>query len=517
MDKANEESQALQADWLIDFIEMCVTDEIFNEINRRDDAGHRRERRAFARMFPVLSAPPADVEQIKAKLLTVLPEGASPSQQSDFRQVNKAIASGISVFTTHDEGILSRATQVADLFGLRVVRPGQLIVELDALRREDEYRPGRLAGTCLSNQRSSGASLSSWAAAFQNGSSGEAKRGFSQTVSAFLARPEQHEVWLACSENAQLAALTVWDFTHCGELRLPVFRVARGPLVPTLARYLAFAAVRAAVERKCVVTRITDKHLQAEVKGVLRSEFAATGANELVKVNPFGAGTAADLAALLEQTAVAHGLDPKVANPFGSQLTHPETLASPEKVLQIEKTVWPFKVQDGQLPCFIMPIEPKWAKHLFDYRLAERELLGADETIAMNREFVYYRSRQPKLPTAPARVLWYVSKRVGQLRAASLVTEAEIGPAESLFRKYQRYGVYLRQHVQEKAGGDMRNEVIAVTCCNTESLPHTIPFKALTAALRDHSIRTQFQSPIRVSSEAYFQLYRAAASGAGHA
>jgi len=44
-DERNSETLALMADWLQDEIELCVTDEIFNEISRDKDEKRRKKRR----------------------------------------------------------------------------------------------------------------------------------------------------------------------------------------------------------------------------------------------------------------------------------------------------------------------------------------------------------------------------------------------------------------------------------------------------------------------------------------
>ena len=50
-EREDEESKALVADWLPEDIELCLTDEIFNEIDRRDMPEERIKNRQLAQSF----------------------------------------------------------------------------------------------------------------------------------------------------------------------------------------------------------------------------------------------------------------------------------------------------------------------------------------------------------------------------------------------------------------------------------------------------------------------------------
>jgi len=60
----------------------------------------------------------------------------------------------------------------------------------------------------------------------------------------------------------------------------------------------------------------------------------------------------------------------------------------PERVLELERLFWPTKITDSCIPCFIVPIKPVWAQHLFDEGLASQTLFGSRLTPALLRECV---------------------------------------------------------------------------------------------------------------------------------
>ena len=121
------------------------------------------------------------------------------------------------------------------------------------------------------------------------------------------------------------------------------------------------------------------------------------------------------------------------------------------------------KLADAALPCFIVPIRPQFAEHLFDERLAAGGVLGADVDLALNPESVYYRAARPFVLSSPARVLWYVSKHDNYqgtmaIRACSRVVEVARGTPKQLFSRFRRLGVYEWRHVLATADGEHDKE-----------------------------------------------------------
>ena len=62
---ANRESKALLADWLQEEIELCLTKEIFNEINRNEDGEQRNKSRVYADSFVIVSDSDNKYQKVK--------------------------------------------------------------------------------------------------------------------------------------------------------------------------------------------------------------------------------------------------------------------------------------------------------------------------------------------------------------------------------------------------------------------------------------------------------------------
>lgn len=75
---------------------------------------------------------------------------------------------------------------------------------------------------------------------------------------------------------------------------------------------------------------------------------------------------------------------------------------------------------DVGVPSYIIPIQPSWARELFDSKLAAQGLFEPEQTLILNTQNVYYRSAQGGNPVPGARLVWYVSGQHGgtEIKAA---------------------------------------------------------------------------------------------------
>src|SRR5690606_29935262 len=114
------------------------------------------------------------------------------------------------------------------------------------------------------------------------------------------------------------------------------------------------------------------------------------------------------------------------------------------------RRVWPTKFRSVDLPVFVVPIWPIFAKQLFDTELASQDLFGLPPELGFRLENAYYRSARPQvIHEAPARILWYVSQGkgtpehgAGRIRAASYLDAVRIGKPKALYSEHRRLGVF---------------------------------------------------------------------------
>jgi hypothetical protein len=505
------ESKSLQADWLFDSIELQVTDEIFNEIDRREDRDQRKKHRAQAQSFPIVRHDNARFQEIRDSLRKLFPPVMSPSDESDLHQFAKTIAADIPFFVTRAEDQLSKADALYELHGLTVARPATLIVDLDQLRRESEYRPRRVAGSLKTIHLIKGGQEDALADRFQCDSLGESRHHFVRELTAFLSSPANFKCHAIYDENKAALALLVYGSGKEGILEMPLFRVARGSLAPTVARYLAKHSILTACREKRGVVVVSDTCVSQAVADALHeSSFTYKDGRWTRVVLDFSASKE-EIVQHVESLGKQFEDEKDLLSEIASGLREtPVTDAA--KLAEFESFMWPTKILDAEIPSYIIPIQPGWAQHLFDEHLAGQELFGARADLALNCEAVYYRAKTLCGLTAPARILWYVSQNddfsgAGSIRASSRLEEFLVDTPKKLYTRYRRLGVYKWRNVYALAKEDVNNRIMAIRFSDTELLTKSILWPEMRNLLTAGGIRSQIQTVTRIPSKLFASLY----------
>lgn len=510
----NEESKALVADWLQDSIELCLTDEIYNEIDRNRDPHERKRQRTLASRFTHLPCKLEDMQKVITAMRSFFPSRMSPSQASDLRHIARAVGGGAQFFITRDENLLARAEDIYQTCGISVVRPCDLIIHLDAFSKEAKYQPARLAGSLVRINllpSGQGGLITRLFCCYQQG---ESKTEFRRNLNRFLSDPETFETNIVNDVEQNPLALVVYARPNRQELQIPMIRVANGPLARALAQRLIFYGILNSGREKRVVTKVTDKYLCDVILETLQGAgfFSCNGA--WTKINlPVVEKTETITAELLSLAARCPDEHDHLLR-LATALQRATEINDVRTVSLIEKYLWPAKVLDADIPSFIVPIQPRWAMHLFDEDLARQNLFGAKAEVALAQENVYYRAARPKVLSAPGRILWYVSQEEGcpgskHVRACSILDELVIGKPKDLFRRFRRLGIYEWRDVLALAKNDISRDIIAIQFSNTELFSNPIPWQTLQQVLREERGRgSQIQSPIRISNGTFMRLYQ---------
>lgn len=511
------DSQALLADWLQGSLTLYITKELFNEIDRNQAGPVDRKRlRLEANRFE--QCPTGDwtaVERIYHQLATPLPPKGQ-RDGSDLRQLAYAIESGIPFFVTQDKRLLDAGDDIYRSHSLTVIRPSDLILQVDALEQEGRYQPRRFSGTTLHIGRIRAGQDDLLVSRLQNSASGESKASFLEQLRKVLAAPDATVCeWVAGPEGEALA-LTARTATAAGELHVPMLRVAPGPLAPTLARHLLFHCLKQAVKQGCHALWITDRFLDSATRQAIRMDPFMETQEGWLRLCISRTATAVELLQQLGELTSRLDVAPDALRSYISKISPEELSQNPRLAADFERMFWPAKIADAQIPTYIVPIQPHWAQHLFDEQMAAHDLFGARLDLALNREAAYYRADSPPRLVSPARILWYVSKdkksRFGgtaHLRACSRLEDVVVDTPKALFRRFRRLGVYEWKHVLETARGKLDGKLMALQFCDSEALRSPVAWEQMQAVLKEVGVRTQLQSPTKIPPEAFVRLYNA--------
>ena len=481
------ESMSLRADWVSASIVLCVTRELFSDLNNNKNDIERKRLRNVARTYPEKGDSSPEFELVHSGLLRILPAPVSRQDKADYRHLAYAISAEVPFFVTRDDAILRQADELARTFPITVLRPAELITQIDIVRRSAEYEPVLLNGSPIQSRRVNGDEISHLSELFLAYGGGEAKTAFNTELRNACAEPEVSEAVIVNGADGQPAALVVLHRVD-NLLEIRLFRVRDNRLSATLARAMAMRAIAEAVRHDCIASVLADEYAPVVVLEALREVGFSRIAERLWKLHLSGIRTCEEIATWLasgrEQTRhdeafalAAALLDDVLAFP------------SPQRLLDLERRMWPGRVSHPLLPTFIIPVQPRWAEHLFDGQLAAETLFKADPWLALNCENAYYKAAIPAVVSSPARALWYVSKdsarKVQEFRAVSLIEEAYVGTAKELFRQHRRLGVYSWRDLMEMTNGCSDKKIMAVRFTMTQTFERPVAREQFFRRLRE--------------------------------
>lgn len=514
VDRETEDSKAILADWLQSEIELCLTDEIDNEINRYEDKTRREKLRSFSTTFTRLTCNQADFEKISQALAKYFPDKMTVNDASDFRHLARAIAANAQFFITRDQGILDKEEAIYEEFKVSILRPSDLIIRLDELRREADYQPVRLAGTSIERRLLQAGQQNLLIGSFLLHKNGETRVVFKQRLQNYIAERDRFECNVIWDGKEDSLALLVYDRSEDYELRIPMLRVRRNrSLLPTVIRHLLLLSIKTSAQEGRSFTRITDSNLDNTLVNSIVQDKLIQVEDGWLRANLAIAKTSAELSRDINSLTDKLSQEYQFCLEFSKVLKQPDSVANVQLISEIERSLYPAKVIDAEIPTFIIPIHPEWAENLFDEELAKQDLFGAKKELALRREVVYYRSaRNSGGLVAPGRILWYVSQgkkaghyyKVKSIRAYSNLDEIIVDTPKNLFHQFRRLGIYTFNDVLKTANNDFQKKVMAIKFSDTEIFNKPIPFEEVQNILEK---RVTLQSPYKISPKEFEKLY----------
>jgi len=337
----------------------------------------------------------------------------------------------------------------------------------------------------------------------------ETKAQFQQKLRRFLTNSKSFTCLKVINGQDEPLALIVYGKHNDYELEIPIIRVSDNPLSATLAQHLIFKSILHSASENRQSTIINDSSLQDKVYKAIQEQRFVRVAEDFYKLNLAVVETAFQLSKRLKKIVSNSGNQYKFCTQLAKSIKHSDFIYNIQESANIERFLFPAKIIDAEIPNYIIPIQAKWAKDLFDEGLANQDLFGAKKELAFNKEAVYYRSAKTygKLK-APFRILWYVSidpsyAHVGAIRACSLADEVIIDKPENLFQIFQRLGVYKLNDISS-INQNKDDNIMAIRFSYTELL-NKIELRTIQKILNKPKI--VFQSLYRVDNHVFKQLY----------
>lgn len=476
----HEEATGLMVDWLRPLVEYSISPELSLEILRQPDPTIQRKSQQAAETYLQI---PVNTDQLKTLATSIrarLGWIESDNNCGDTQHLAYTALSGCRYFITRDETILASAPILEDEFGVIAMLPRQFAMQSYELQREDQYRPVGVGDTQFRRRRLAQEDAHQLYNIFRNELIAERKKDFEQRVAARLAHPDQHYNTLY-EDQAGKPLLFTSTGTLPDEFQMEFFRTVRHPLTSQLARYALNQLVAQATQENRWIVTCTDNPLDQQASVALSSAgFMDVPKHGLLKLAPPLIGSPSEVVANLRAhpwlTAELRAHAEHLAFSIEKATEQPK-----EWLPQVEHVLWPTKILHPELGNFIIPIQPTWARRLFDEGIAGLYSGRDHEQLLLNWENVYYSmSKRQALMRPGSHILWYVSSESGYnvsaIRACSTVEEVRGGTARELHSQFKRLGVYRLRDLHQLAG-DREGPMLAIRFTRTELFRNPISLK----------------------------------------
>ena len=445
------ESGTLAADWVEDFAELVVTADVASTWDG-DDGSERVAGQLLG--FRVLeSGSQEQRDRVRARLDDSV--DLQPMSRL-LTSISEASAGGATHFLTRDAGVLDHSDTIEELTGLTILTPDDFLLRLHSQGDERDYRTRAIAASRLSISSSpsipTDEDLAAYCPQTPDGQSGELKRHLVGAVTRDSGRVDE----IVAETGTRLALAASYHLNQ--SVVATVLRSSAAGDAYTCIRQLSHHLRVGAADRGQTQVRVEDAS-----DGTVASALADEGFRKH------------DGAWIAEVRIDIHGPEDSLPAELDDARLGALT---PERVSEYEKYMWPSKVFAGAVPCYVVPIQPEYARALLGYEELQGRLFEEHESAAMARENVYYRS--PRRLEVPARLLWWVSRGgpTGGMRALSWLDATDSGDPRQLHQKYRHRGVLSEQDVVGRARVTRESgapKVTALLFSRTEVFPQPVP------------------------------------------
>ena len=362
-------SKALLSDFLVGSLELWITDELLNEINRQKNPEKRKKSRSRARSFSIVESDPDLFEGFEKRLKQLFP-GRKPSQRSDIRQLAKAAASSVKTFVTKDGDLLKHSKEIFDTIGLEVVNPAELIIRLHELFEVQFYSPDRIAGFNLRWDRLTSSDLANFP--FDFFLNWERKGKFREKLESLIVQPDHYECEVLRSGD-DIIALRVLKNSSNQMLISPLARVAFSANSSLFGRFLIADTLSKSVEKNLDMVKFEDSTLTPS----LIPELLDMGFIECN--NSFVRFCFSRCLSRKEVLSVISEVCPEVESAYQDMSD-----------LELEQCCSPLVLNSTDQNYYLIPIIPVYAMGLIDRHQSAEDLFGGDPNVLLRWNNVYY-------------------------------------------------------------------------------------------------------------------------------
>ncbi|WP_373123061.1 GNAT family N-acetyltransferase [Mycobacterium marinum] len=486
-----------------DRIQILVTPELNNELNRNPDAFERQRLLQIAAAYPPLAVDPSLVNDVEANLIQRLARAPVSVQDcSDVRHVAYALAAGIGIVVTHDRTAKSRLSTVArELGNVVVTNPSELVVLLDEKEDQPAYAPRALkeTGYTFAEAGADSSALNN----FINTAEGERRTAFRDVCECLArARPRSHRLILQDTQANSVGLIGTAPRRDMLEVLL--LRTRPCGLRSSVAAQLVGQLRVLAAQQSLEIITVLDNFLDSAIYDALLEDGFHPCDDGLIAITIPGPSNLEALRIRFDeyweklQRDHRDGLEPL------KSVVQQETSAT--AAYQLEHQLRPLRLLDAPLDTWILPIKPAYAMELFGY---PAQLFERHSELGIQREHVFFRGAKSG-ESPPGRILWYASSPESAIFAISTLVEVRDLPPEIAYRKFKRLGVYDLKRLEATASSTGTIRALRIT--DTELLTNPIPLRSLRRLEAETGRTLQLVSASKIDTAWFSELMREASA-----
>lgn len=500
------EVEMLNSDWLTTEIEYYITAETLSEIFRDKTTARSNQSKKFLANFNELNINKNDVNQLERELRSIL-IGTSENDLSDRRQLAETIISGNKYFLTLDREILSKKEHLENKYNLTVLSPTTFSFEIDELKNSANYYPSKLSASNFTINKLSSKENTTLDCFLHTQK--ENKKKFENKIDIVL--NNNGELMIIKENECKISF--IGHYKKDDYLIVELLRMTKHHLAQTILMQNIFDLINYAVKNKILYIKINSTYISEPSKRVLEQfGFYKTGDfyikvvfNNIIKKSIVNN----TLSSIVKVIPELKDLIPTTSSDENSYDSWTYYI--------LEKKLWPLKIDCDDIPCFIIPIKPAYARELFDTKAAKQTLFGVTPKLIWNNENVYYRSVLPNIEKVPARIIWYASSDKNSHRQKAIVgtsylDEIIIGPAKTVYNQYKKYGIFdWNLHITPMTKGNENKEIKVLKFSHSESFSNPVSYRYLKQILANNNqSHNNFVSPVQINSSTFMEIYKQA-------
>ncbi len=486
--EVTQPSKALISDQFVDSVNLWYTDELYSEISRHRNASEREEARTRAKQFLELRHDPQLIDDFVAKLKRILPARRT-NQMSDIMHLAKTAASEIEVFVTRDRLLLNRARQINDAVNVLVQSPTGLIVKLREITEAVPYAPDYVSGPGLAWRRLTSQELLAFP--FERFlQHGEKRRDLETKVNSLLSNTSASEVEVLWFANEPIA-LRGLAYGSASTITVTLCRLTRSDGSPTIRQFPMEDVLSRAIANGFEMVKIEESALPIDLRGSLLKIGFTSCAGGFVRF-------------CFTRYLAPHEALSRIASLFPESTDTYKDMAG----LELERFCSPLIAGPAQ-NYYLIPIKPGYARNLVDRRLSSSDMFGGAPEVLLSWNNAYYRTAtHHRSLTAPAGILWYVSRDLHEIVAVSNLNEVVLGTPKELFKRFRKLGTFEWDHLFDLCGGDLTKNAMALLFSHTFPLRRRVPLEEIWEVFAQDGVGQSLQSPRKLRFGTFRKLFR---------